>query len=131
MISRRLPAALAAGLAAAAPAAAGEAHRLQGLFCNTEGQLDRALAAVAGGLTPARAAELTNRGAVVCTHVDRLHYLIEQPVALGDGAVAPVRYRGALTGVLVGGALRPISPPVELFFVTPARVAGAVVERRT
>jgi hypothetical protein len=130
MISRRLPAALAAGLAAAS-VAAGEAHRLQGLFCNTEAQLDRALAAVAAGLTPTRAAELANRDAVACTHVDRLHYLIEQPVALGEGAVAPVRYRGALTGVLVGGALRPVSPPVELFFVTPARVAGAVVERRT
>jgi hypothetical protein len=135
MIRRRLAAAFAAGLAAelaaGAPATAGEAQRLQGLFCNTEAQIDRARADILGGLTPSRAADLANRDAVVCTHVDRLHYLIEGPVALGDEGFPLVTYRGALVGVLVGGALRPVSPAAELFFLTPRRVAGAVTERRT
>ena len=135
MIRRRLAAAFAAGLAAelatGAPAAAGEAHRLQGLFCNTEAQIDRARADILGGLPPSRAADVANRDAVVCTYVDRLHFLIERPVALGDDRFPLVTYRGALTGVLVGGALRPVSPAAELFFLTPERVAGAVIERRS
>ncbi len=131
MIRRRLAAAFAAGLAAGAPAAAGEAHRLQGLFCNTEAQIDRARADILGGLPPVRAADLANRDAVVCTHVDRLHFLIERPVALEDDGFPLVKYRGALVGVLAGEALRPVSPPAEVFFLTPGRVAGAVTERRS
>lgn len=126
---RPLPLAAACLALAATTAPADEGSRLQGLFCNTEPQIDRALADIAAGVSPARAADLANRDSVVCTHVDRLHYVIAAPVALGDGPM--VKYRGSLTGVVVGEALRPVSPPAELFFITPERLAGVAIERRT
>ena len=67
---------------AAAPAAAQEL-RLQGLFCNAEDQLDRALERIGHGLAPALAAESENRTSMSCTYVDRLHYLLRHPVRLG------------------------------------------------
>jgi hypothetical protein len=42
-----------------------------------------------------------------------------------------VKYRGMLVGVTVGDRLRPVLPPVEIFFITPERLADAAVERRT
>jgi hypothetical protein len=129
--SRLASTALAAALAAAAPASAQDPRPLQGLFCNTEAQIDRALADIAAGLSPGRAADRANRDAVVCTHVDRLHFMIAGPVALGDDAVPLVKYRGALVGVLVGGNLRPVTPATDLYFLTPGELPGAVVERRT
>ena len=127
----RLPAAIVMALAAATPLAAAGPHRLQGLFCNTEAQIDQALADIAAGVSPRRAADLANRGAVVCTYVDRIEYRIARPVALGDAALPLVKYRGALVGVLVGDALRPVTPEAELYFLTPRQVAGAAIERRT
>jgi hypothetical protein len=68
MIRRYLSGAtVAAALAAGGSALADEAQRLQGLFCNTEAQIDQALADIAAGVSPRRAADLANRGAVVCT----------------------------------------------------------------
>lgn len=132
MIRRFLSVAtVAAALAAGGSALANEAQRLKGLFCNTEAQIDQARADIAAGLPPRLAADRANRDAVVCTYVDRIEYLIARPVALGHLAPPLVKYRGALVGVLVGDALRPVSPEVELFFLTPKQVAGAATERRT
>jgi hypothetical protein len=132
LASAALAAALAAAaLAAAAPASAQDPRPLQGLFCNTEAQIDRALADIAAGLSPGRAADRANREAVVCTHVDRRHFMIAAPVVLGDDAVPLVKHRGALVGVLVGGNLRPVTPAADLYFLTPGELPGAVVERRT
>jgi hypothetical protein len=118
-------AALGIALAAAAPAAEPEL-RLQGLFCNAEDQLDRAIVRMGRGLDPHLAAELENRDAVACTWVDRLHYLVRHPVRVGGAT-----YEASLTGVVVGGAVRPVSPPVRVFFATPEPIAAATVERRT
>lgn len=122
---------VAAALVTGGSAQGDEVRRLQGLFCSTEAQIDRALAAIATGVSPRRAADLANRDAVVCTYVDRIEYLIARPVALGDAAQPMVKYRGALVGVQVGDALRPVTPEAELYFVTPRQVAGATIERRT
>lgn len=122
---------VAAALAAGGSALANEAQRLHGLFCNTEAQIDQAIADIAAGVSPRLAADRANRDAVVCTHVDRIEYLIVRPVALGDPALPLVKYRGVLVGVLVGDALRPLSPEVELYFLTPQQVAGSAAERRT
>src|SRR5262249_15921882 len=109
MICRFLSVASAAALFAyGGSAQADEAHRLQGLFCNTEAQIDQALADIASGASPLRAAALANRDTVVCTYINRIEYLIARPVAIGDAAL--VKYRGALVGVLVGDTLRPVSP---------------------
>ncbi len=107
--------------------------RLQGLFCNSEEQIDRTLAHIGLGLSPHAAVELTNEAAVVCTYVDLLQYEVDNPVAIGKNfSAAPlVKYRAMLTGVLVGDNLRPVSPPVEIYFVTPDRIVGAEIERRT
>ncbi len=132
MIRRYLSVAtVAASLAAGGSALADEAQRLQGLFCNTEAQIDQALADIAAGVSPRRAADLANRDAVVCTYGARIEYLIAHPVALGDAALPLVKYRGTLVGVLVGDALRPVTPEAELYFLTPRQVAGAAIEWRT
>jgi hypothetical protein len=112
-------------------AEAGE--RVQGLFCNSEGQIDAALSSLGAGLDPLAAVDLLNSEQVVCTYVDQLEYEIEDPVNIGTSRslVPLVKYRGQLTGVIVGDALRPVSPPVEVHFVTPEPPARAVSERRT
>lgn len=122
---------LAAPLTAGGSARAEEAQRLQGLFCNTEAQIDQARTDIAAGVSPRRAADLANRDAVVCTYVDRVEYLIVRPIAVGGARLPLVKYRGALVGVLVGDALRPVTPEAELYFLTPRLVVGAAIEQRT
>ena len=104
---------------------------LQGLFCNTEEQIDGALGLMSQGQTPQAAAALANKSAVVCTYVDALRYVVEHPVEIwqNKSSVAAAKYKAALTGVIVGGRLRPIAPPVEIFFAVPERIAEAAVER--
>jgi hypothetical protein len=105
--------------------------RLQGLFCNTEQQIDSALGFMSQGLNPRVAAAFTNKNNVVCTYADLLHYVVEHPMEIwqNKSAIAATKYKAMLTGVVVGGRLRPISPPVEIFFATPERLALAVLER--
>jgi hypothetical protein len=117
-----LPSALPAG---EAPLAA-DARRLQGLFCNTEAQIDRAREEMAKGRHPRSVAERLNRDAVVCTYVDRLHFLIVGARLLGEAL--PPKYRGSLVAVDVGDARRPVSPPVELYFLIPEPLPGARAE---
>ncbi len=115
------------------PALAEErAHRLQGLFCNTEAQIDETLEHLRHNVGPRMAAALTNDGRVVCTYVDLLHYVVDRPLVLGEipGALPLVKYEARLIGVEVGGNVRAVSPPVRIFFVSPERLAGAPVERR-
>jgi hypothetical protein len=133
---RPLRLALAAALALAGGSAVRAddgAFGLQGLFCNSEAQIDGTLAHIRKGLSPHTAVELANRNAVVCTYVDRLGYVVEGPVDIGrtGSSFAPVKYRGMLVGVRVGDNLRPVAPPVEIYFVTPGRIVDAAVERPT
>jgi hypothetical protein len=105
----------------------GDARRLQGLFCNTEAQIVGAREAMAQGHHPRTVAERLNRDAVVCTYVDRLHFLIVEARLLGEGPLPT--YRGRLVAVDVGDARRPVSPPVELYFLTPEPLQDARVEQ--
>ena len=107
--------------------------RLQGLFCNTEWQLDSALAHMSQGQTPRAAAELVNKSEGVCNHIDLLHYVVEHPEEIWQNKVAvdATKYKGTLSGVVVGGQVRSISPPIEIFFAVPERIASAYVERPT
>ena len=123
---RVLLAALGIAAASGGASAAAQELRLQGLFCNAEDQLDRALARMGRGLDPHLAAEIENRDSVACTYVDRLHYLVRHPVRVGTA-----KDEASLTGVVVGGAARPVSPPVRVFFATPEPIAAAAIERRT
>jgi len=123
-------ASVALGFCAGGSARADEVPRFQGLFCNTEAQIDQALADISAGVSARQAADRANREAVVCTYVDRIEYLIARPVALGGTALPLVKYRGALVGVSVGGDLRPVTPEAELYFLTPVKVVGAAIERR-
>ncbi len=104
---------------------------LQGMFCNTEAQLDIALQLMGQGFKPRTAASLSNKTEVVCTYVDLLEYVIEHPVEIwqNHSAIAATKYKALLMGVIVGDQLRPISPPAEIFFATPQPIASAVVER--
>jgi hypothetical protein len=132
MIRRFLSVAvIGAGLAVGCSALAEDAQRLQGLFCNTEAQIDQALANIAGGVSPRHAADLANLESVVCNYVDRIEYLIARPVALGATSLPIVKYRGALVGVIIGGALKPVVPEAEVYFLTPREVVDAAVEEQT
>jgi hypothetical protein len=114
-------------------AAAGErTYRLRGLFCNTERQVDEALDYMSRRVSPRIAAELANDGEIVCTYVDLLHFVVEQPLIIGEipGALPLVKYEAKLVGVVVGASVRPVSPPAIVFFATTERLRGSVVERR-
>ncbi len=126
-----LPASLVlAALATLAPTdAAADGLPLQGMFCSGEAALDAALAGIASGLAPRAAAAAVNQDAVRCTCVDLLHYVVEAPEPLESHAGVP-RYRADLVGVVVGGRLRPVSPPVTVFFVTPRGLPDAILQRR-
>ena len=126
---------LSAALGSALPGstAAGEqTYRLRGLFCNTEEQIDEALGYVSRNVAPRAAAELTNDEEIVCTYVDMLSYIVERPQIIGQiPAEFPlVKYEGELVGVIVGGRVRPVSPPAHVFFIAHGRLPNAVIERR-
>jgi hypothetical protein len=102
-------------------------HALQGLFCNTAEQIDEALTQMRRGFSPRAAVALTNRDAVVCTFVDVLHYVVDRPVIIKEirSSLPMFKYQGTLTAVLLGSAKRPVTPPVQIYFATPERLADA------
>ncbi len=112
--------------------AADRTHWLQGLFCNTEEQIDATLDHMRRTLTPRTAVELTNKDVVVCTFVDLLHYGVNRPMLIEKirGTAPLFKYEGTLIGVVVGGAVRPLTPPVRIFFVIPKRLADVPLEKR-
>ena len=105
---------------------------LQGLFCNASDQIDDALMHMRKGLSPRAAVGLVNRGEVVCTFVDMLHYVVDRPVVIQEvrGSCPLLKYQGTLVAVIVGKAVRPIAPPVRIFFAIPERLDDAPVEGR-
>jgi hypothetical protein len=114
-------------MAIGAGAHASTNHVLHGLFCNTEAQIDETLAHMALNLTPQAAVELTNEKMIACVFADRVHYMITRPFIIGEikSDVSLLKYQATLVGVLVGENVRPVEPPVQIFFVTPEHVRGA------
>jgi hypothetical protein len=110
---------------------AGDTHRLRGLFCNAEHQIDETLGRMRT-LPPRAAVEFTNRAAVVCTFVDQIDYVVERPVILGEipGAVPLIKYEAMLIAVVVGNQVREVTPPARVFFAIPQRLGGAQRESR-
>lgn len=110
----------------------GVGHALQGLFCNAAEQIDETVAHMRQGLPPRAAVELVNRETVVCTFVDLLRYVVDRPVVIREipGSFPLFKYEGTLIAVVVGGAVRPVTPPVRIFFAIPERLAGAPFEGR-
>lgn len=106
-------------------------HVLHGLFCNTEAQIDETLAHVARNLPLHVAVEMTNEKTVACVLADRVRYMITLPVIIGQnkGALSLIKYQATLVGVLVGDNIRPVEPPVQIFFVSPAKLEGTEVSR--
>jgi len=106
---------------------------LQGLFCNTQQQIDETLAYVDRGLSPKTAVELSNEHEVVCNYVDLLYYVVSHPIKVGAhyGRLSVVKYEAVLTGVIVGGLLRPVSPSAQIFFVTPEPLPEISLEQRS
>jgi hypothetical protein len=106
-------------------------HRLQGIFCNTEGQIDQAIAFMRSSLTPRSAVALANKDKVVCNYVDLIEYNIDRPSVVGvvPGVVLLIKYEAMLTAVVVGGNVRQVSPPVRVFFVSRSLLPGTSIER--
>jgi hypothetical protein len=107
-------------------------HSLQGLFCNAAEQIDEALMHMRSGLSPRAAVELINRDAVVCTFVDMLHYVVDRPVVIQKirGPFPLFKYEGTLVAVVVGSTVRPVTPPVHIYFAIPEELDGARQESR-
>jgi hypothetical protein len=108
------------------------ARALQGLFCNNPDQIDNALTHIRKGLSPRAAVGLVNHGEIVCTFVDTLHYVIDRPVVIQEvrDSFPLFKYEGTLVAVIVGNAVRPVAPPVRIFFAIPERLDDAPVEGR-
>ena len=105
---------------------------LQGLFCNAAEHIDDALTHMRGGLSPGAAVALVNRDEIVCTFVDLLHYVVDRPVVIQEirGSFPLFKYEGKLVAVIVGGVVRPVTPPVPIFFAIPERLRDAPLEGR-
>ncbi len=111
-------------------AEAEESHSLRGLFCRTEAQIVETFDHMKATLGPNAAVEMTNRDEIVCVYADRIDYVVVRPFIIGQvhhNGVYLVSYEATLTGVRVGGNLRPIEPAVRIFFVQPDRIEGAIV----
>jgi len=106
---------------------------LQGLFCNTHEQIDETLAHIDRGLSPETAAELLNEREVVCNYVDLIYYVVSQPIKVGAhyGRLSVIKYEAVLTGVIVGGLLRPVSPTMRIYFITPEPLAELSLNKRS
>jgi hypothetical protein len=65
----------------------------------------------------------------LCVYADKIKYVVIHPIIVGKMLMEPqlTKYEATVTGVLVGGAIRPVAPPVQIFFVTAENVPGAVV----
>ena len=113
------------------PRETGAGLALQGLFCNSVEQIDEAVIHMRKGLSPRAAVELVNREAVACTFVDLLRYVVDRPVVIDEipGSFPLFKYEGTLVAVIVGGAVRPVTPPVHIFFAMPQKLANAPTER--
>ena len=112
------------------PAEAEESHSLRGLFCLTEAQIVETFGHMQSSLDPNAAVEMTNRDEIVCVFADRIDYVVVRPFIIGQvrhNGVSLVEYEATLTGVRVGGNLRPIEPALRIFFVQPHRLEGAIV----
>ena len=107
--------------------------KLQGMFCNTLEQIDEALTYMDRGASPSLAVELINQRAIVCSYVDRLLFVVRDPVRLGQhrGRLSVEKYEALLTGVIVGERFHPLSPPTSIFFVTPVPLAETSLGQRT
>lgn len=111
-------------------AQADEMHAVQGLFCNTRTQIDSAMGHMLDGVGPRQAAELENGDSVACVYADRVKYVVTLPFIVGESflTVPVTTYEATLIGVLVGDRLRPVVPPVTIFFVTDKRLEGALAK---
>lgn len=107
-------------------------HRLQGLFCNTDEKIDETLAHIRRGLSPRAAVETTNADAVVCTYVDLLQYVVVRPALTKEirGSFPLFKYEGTLIAVAVGDTVRPMTPPVHIFFAIAERLADVPLAGR-
>jgi hypothetical protein len=121
-------ASLAAALSIFATSAGAEQSlSLRGLFCTTESQLYEVLRHMQASLPPQAAVAITNRKQVGCVYADRIDYVVTSPVVIAEarfGRLPFVAYRATLTGVRVGGNLRPIEPAISIFLARPDRIEG-------
>jgi hypothetical protein len=108
-----------------------QVSRIQGLFCNSEAQLDETLTHIGRNVPPWVAVALTNEQGVVCTYADKIDLVIDRPIDIGrvHGSTRLVKFKAMLVAVLVGTNLRVVTPPAEIFFVTPKQPTGARIER--
>jgi hypothetical protein len=121
-----IPVLAIAGLAV--PSQAGSLHILNGIFCKAEENVDSSLSYMRQGVSPRMASELANEGAVSCVFADKIRYVITRPMKLGNASNGYdlFKYEGTAIGVAVGKEIRPIEPPLQVYFLTPERLEGAV-----
>ena len=59
-----------------------------------------------------------------------LRYVVDRPVIIQEirGSFPLFKYEGTLVAAIVGGAIRPVTPPVHIFFAIPERLDDAPLE---
>lgn len=113
--------------ALASGAKADSTYVIHGLYCRTEAQVDEAIAYMHRDIPPRDAVELINRTSVVCVLADRIWYMLDHPLVIGQTrhrGASLIKYEASLVGVLVGHNRRPVEPPLRIFFVLPERLQG-------
>jgi hypothetical protein len=127
---RLIAASLTLALVLAGEARAGTSYLVQGLFCNTREQIAGALRSIGEGLSVTQAVALANMENVVCVWADRIGYMVTAPELaqriVQDGAWFRV-YEARLVGIRVGGNLRPVDPPVPIYFLPSERLPTSIV----
>ena len=101
-------------------AGAGTRQVLHGLFCNMEKQVDATVALLRPDVTLDAAVAIANSSKVKCVLAKDIEFVVVDPVAIGEIEYLGLqftKYEGSLVGVMVGGNLRPVEPPVKTFFV--------------
>jgi hypothetical protein len=117
---------LALALVPAAAAATETPQTLQGMFCSSEAQLDQALRLMVDGVSVELTLSALNTNGQACTLIDQIGYVVDAPVTLGrstDGV--RFKYRASLVAVRIGTGVRPVEPPVAVFFFRDTPLPGA------
>ncbi len=113
-------------IGAANMAQAGQGRLVHGVFCNTEAQIETTLDFMRDGIAVDRAIALTNASAIVCVLADQVDYMVTAPVSIGNvqlGQFQLTKYKATLVGVTVGENLRPIDPPVPIYFIPDRKLS--------
>ena len=103
-------------------------YLLRGLFCNTEAQIEKTVAAIRPNATLEAAIAVANFDKIECVLARDIAFAVVDPMVIGKidhHGLQYLKYEARLVGIMVGTNLRPVDPPVTTFFVRTELLAGS------